>query len=216
MKKVIVFGNGSFAKTVTYYIETITDWCVCGYTTDLDITSESFNGKEYIPFSKFLSNYNPKDYEIVMGIGYNKMNELRKDKFTMLKDKGYSFPNLIHPSAIVNNTEFGQGNIILENVVIEPNSTMGDSNIVWSSVLLGHDCQFGSYNHFAACSLVAGNCCVGNNCFFGNHSTVRDGVTVANYSLIGAGAYLSKNSKEFDVVVPAKAIFLEKKSTYFI
>lgn len=217
MKNIIIFGNGSYAKTLTYYIENYTDWNIVGYSTDLNFKMESFNEKLYIPFETVLKDYSPHTYEFVMGIGYKNMNNLRKNKFTMIKSYGYRFPNLIHPTAIINNTVLGEGNVILENTVIEPNTVLGSDNILWSAVLLGHDGIHGNHNHYAACSLLAGNCCVGDNCFFGNHATVKDGVRISSYSLLGAGVYVSKDTKEFDVVVPARAVTLEnKRSTDFI
>lgn len=217
MKKVIIFGYGSFAKTITYYIETYTDWEIVCYTTDLDDTISVFNGKEYYPFSYVLTHFSPEEHDIVMGIGYKNMNSLRQEKFEMIKHKGYHFPNFIHPSSIINNAQLGEGNFILENTVIEPNTVLGDNNFLWSAVLLGHDGIHGNNNHYAACSLVAGNCTIGNNCFLGNHATVKDGVAIADFSLLGAGVYVSKNTKKYDVVVPARAVTLEnKKSTDFI
>lgn len=216
MNKVIVFGNGSYAKTLSYYIETYTDWAIEGYSTDTDFQADFFNEKKYISFENMIKNYSPKEYRVVMGIGYSNMNMLREAKFNMLKSHGYSFPNFIHPSAILNNCEIGEGNIILENVIMEPNTIIGDDNIVWSSVLLGHNGIHGNHNHYAACSLIAGNCIVGNNCFFGNHATVKDGIKVADYTLLGAGSYLSKNTVEYDVFVPARSEKINRKSTFFI
>ena len=216
MNKVIVFGNGSYAKTISYYIENYTDWSIEGYTTDTDSQEDFFNNKKYISFEIMIENYSPNEYGIVMGIGYSNMNKLRETKFNMLKNFGYYLPNFIHPSAILNDCKLGEGNIILENVVIEPNTTIGNDNIIWSSVLLGHDGHHGNHNHYAACCLIAGNCNVGDNCFIGNHATVKDGIKVASYTLLGAGSYLSKNTVEYDVFVPARTERIYKKSTFFI
>lgn len=217
MRKIIIFGNGNYAKTLTYYIENCTDWNIIGYSTDLDLNVDSFNGKKYIPFKQLVAEYPPDKYDIVMGIGYKNMNNLRKEKFEMIKKYGYKLPNLIHPTAIMNNTVLGEGNIILENTIIEPNTVLGDDNILWSAVLLGHDGIHGDHNHYAACCLIAGNCKIGNNCFIGNHATVKDGTEIANYSLLGAGVYVSKDTREYDVVVPARAVTLEnRRSTDYI
>ena len=217
MKKIILFGNGSYAKTLTYYIENTTDWEIVAYCTDLISIETTFNNKPYVPLCELLNKYAPKEYEIVMGIGYRNMNNLRKEKFNLLKGMGYTFANLIHPSAILNNTILGEGNIILENVVIEPNTVLGNNIIIWSATLLGHDGHIGSHSHFAACSLVAGNVKIGENCFLGNHSTVKDGIEIADYTLLGAGVYVSKNTQKYDVVVPARAVTLNKrKSTDYI
>ena len=216
--KIILFGTGLYAETLRYYIRSITNWDIVAYTADSQyIETKENNGLPLIPFETIHETMPPDSYQMVMAVGYRRMNDIRAVKFLTSRQKGYHLPNLIHPTAILNNAIFGEGNIFLENVVIEPNAELGSNIIIWSSALIGHNTHVGNHNHFAAVSMIAGNVTIGESCFLGNHSTVKDGVTVAHHTLIGAGAYVSKNTQAYDVVVPARSLILDnRKSTDFI
>lgn len=217
MKKIIVFGCGNYAETLKYYIECVADWEIVAYTHEyVEIDNQVFDGKPLVPFSKIEFAFPPSKYEFIIALGYTNMNQERKRIYSLIKEKGYEIPNLIHPTAILNNAKIGDANIILENVVFEPNAVLGNNNIIWSAALFGHNTNVGDHNHFAACSLIAGNVKVGECCFLGNHSTVKDGVTLADFTLLGAGAYVSKDTLPYAAIVPARSVILENhRSTDF-
>ena len=217
-KKVILIGNGSYSDTLRYYIDSVTDWQICGYASEFVVDEGlTHEGLPLVNVNKLKECFPANEYEIVICVGYSNMNTNRKRIYSALKAMNYRIPNLIHPTSILNNLSLGDGNIILENCVFEPRAVMGSNIIIWSSSLIGHDTYIGDHSHFAAASLIAGNCRVGEGCFLGNHSTVKDGVELAEYTLVGAGAYVSKDTNPFDVVVPARSIVLEKyKSTDLI
>lgn len=212
MKKILVLGAGSYARTVTFYATRVMDWLIEAYVADNEfISQESFMGKPLIAFEKVESVYPPEEFSMLMAIGYRNMNERRKQKFLQAKKKKYYFENLIHPTAILNNTVLSEGNVILENVIIEPNSKIGSNCVFWSGAFVAHDCIIASHNFLSAFSLVAGFSVIEEGCFMGVHTTVRDGITIAHHTLIGAGAYVSKPTNPYDVVVPARSITLEGK-----
>ena len=217
-KKIVMVGNGSFSETLLYYITTFTEWEIVAYADEF-VSEEGATHKEkpFINLNDIVEKYPPDEYGIVLGIGYRKMNTIRKRLYLKLKEYGYCFPNFIHPTAIVHNTIMGDANIIMQNVMFEPNAKIGSNTIIWGGVSIGHNANIGSHNHFAGSSVVAGNVKMGDGCFVGNQATVRDGATVADYTLLGAGVYLAKDTSPYDVVVPARAVVLEgKKSTDFI
>lgn len=217
MKKIVMIGNGSYSLTLKYYIESNTDWEIVGYADENKHYNDSFQGKPMISLEEMCVKFPPNTYEVIIGVGYLKMNENRQRIFTKIKNMGYSIVNFIHPTAILNNTQLGEGNVILENVVIEPNTIIKNNCIIWSSVLIGHNAVIENNNHLAACSLMAGNTYLEENCFLGNHSTIKDGIRIAHHTLIGAGAYVSKNTSPYSVIVPARSVQLEKYiSTDFI
>ena len=72
----------------------------------------------------------------------------------------------------------------------------------------------GDFNHFSAGTTLGGKTVVENNCFFGMNSVIRGPKTVADYTLVGAGCYISDNTEPYGVYVPARSVHLEnKKST---
>lgn len=217
-KKIIMIGNGNYSETLTYYIDSITDWKIVAYADEyVEGKDSTFNNLPYVNLNLLPEVFPNDEYEVVIGVGYHNMNSNRKRIYEKLKQMNYRLPNLIHPTVILNNTKMGDANVIMSNCVFEPNAQIGSDIIIWDAVLIGHNTWVGNHSHFAAVSMIAGNCKVGECCFLGNHSTVKDGAELADFTLVGAGAYVSKNTNTYDVVVPARSITLEKyKSTDLI
>jgi acetyltransferase-like isoleucine patch superfamily enzyme len=55
---------------------------------------------------------------------------------------------------------------------------------------------------------VSGNVRVGQSCYLGSNSTIKDGVNVGDYCLIGMGSNVVRNVPENTVVVGNPAGFL--------
>lgn len=217
-KKIVMIGNGNYSDTIRFYIESITDWELVAYADEfVEGKNSEHKGLPFINLSYMTEVYPQSNFEVVIGVGYHNMNANRKRIYEKIKSMGYTMPNLIHPTTILNNTQMGDANVIMSNCIFEPNAVIGSNIIMWDAVLIGHNTYTGNHTHYAACSLIAGNCTVGESCFLGNHSTIKDGVTLADFTLIGAGTFVSKDTKPYEVVVPARSVVLDKhKSTDFI
>lgn len=206
MKRVVILGAGSWAKLLRYYIERMTDWDIVAYTDDQkSLSSDVHEGLPLVPFELVEKSFSPKDHEMIMGIGYRRMNTIREQKYLEAKTKGYAFPNLVHPSAILNEGILGESNFIMENVVIEPFTTLGSNNVMMSTTMIAHDNVIGSHNFFSLGVCVAGDVRIGSNCFLGIHSTVRNGIVIDDHTLVGAGAYVSKSTQSYSIITPARS-----------
>ncbi|MEE1305134.1 MAG: acetyltransferase [Agathobacter sp.] len=217
--KLIIIGNTEHAATISNYIENTGFGEIIGFSVDKEyIDTPEFCGKPVIDLEKLQEKFSSKDIKLIMGIGYKKMGEIKKNIFLRCKEMGFSFENYIHPSAIVSkDVNLGQGNNILEGVIIESGVDMGDCNILFAGVLIGHGSRVGNYNTFAGKTNISGFVDIGNNCMFGINSTVKDNVNIKDYVLIGASAYAQHDIEEYEVLVSTKSYILEgKKSTDFL
>ena len=130
------------------------------------------------------------------------MNRIREKVFSFLKNNNIEILTYIHPTCnIAKNVVMGEGNILLENITIQPFSKIGDGNILWSNVLIGHDSIIGSFNHFSASVITGGRIIIGNRNFIGINSTLKNDVEIANEVFIGAGTYVSSSLQNGDVYV---------------
>lgn len=175
-------------------------------------------GVNVFPFEHIEKDFPPENYEVILGVGYSMMNQVRKDLFFRCKKKGFDIASFIHPSALISKgVEMGEGNIILECSVIQPFVTLGRGNLIWHSVKIAHDGVIGNFNTLCQNTSIAGASCVEDNCFLGNSCTVFGGLSIAKDTLVGAGAIVKRNTKPYEVIVPAKSISLaDKKSTDYI
>lgn len=217
-KKLVIFGNSNFSKILKWYIDHDDTREVVAFCTEsLFRKTNEFQGLPLERFEEIEYLYPPDQFEILLGVGYKNMNNLRKRIFNLCKEKGYQVATYIHSSSIVQSQELGEGNIILEKVVIGPFSKMGNGNLIMNNVSIAHDCIIGNYNTFSGMAGLAGNVKVGENCFFGKASVIKDNINIDDFSLIGANAYLNNNTNKYMVIAASKGIVLKDKvSTDFI
>ncbi|MCQ6280002.1 acetyltransferase [Bacillus sp. EB600] len=218
MKKLIIFGNSNFSKLIKWYIDHDDDREVVAFCADQEYIIENvFEGLPVIAFEEIEKMYPPEQYEILIGIGYNKMNDLRKKIYYSCKQKGYTIASYIHSSSLIQTENIGEGNIILEQTLIEPFVKIGNCNLIWYKVSIAHDDIIGNFNTIAGMASLCGHVIIKNNCFVGNASVIRESVIINDYSLIGASAFVGRDVEPFSVVVPQKSVVLEgKKSTDFM
>ncbi len=218
MKNLIICGNGDFARMLKYYVQTDGGRSVACFTVNREFVQDrTFCGLPLVPFEELATSYPPDSYEILMGVGYSKMNDVRKGLFRQCKEAGYDIASYIHSSCVVHTDDIGEGNVLLENCLVYPFVCIGDGNLMWDHVVISHDCVVGDFNTFAGSSDLSGYVTVGNNCFLGKGCVVRNGTTIADYTLIGATAYAKGKTNPYDVIVPARSVALQhKRSTDFL
>ena len=201
MKKIVIFGVDNLALMLKRELE-----CqgkeISAFTLDKEyIKSADLDGKAVIPFVNLTEYYSPAETDVYVAIGYKKMNQIRADVLKRLWDKGYTTPNFIHQSVQIGpDCSIGNANIIFQNVCIGYASKIGNGNIFFPQATLAHNNSMGNYNTLSIGVSACGFSSIGNNCFLGASSIVRDGITIADYTLIGAGAYAYKNTKPYDVL----------------
>ncbi len=213
-KRCVIFGANDFGSMIKFYAEKYMDISIEAYTLDQKYIVESV--RDGIPiegFETLQEKYPPDTYSMILAIGYKSMNDIRKEKYYQAKQKGYYIENVVHPSAILECTQIGEGNIILENVVMAYGTQVGNANIFWNGCQISHESRVGDFNYFAPASIIAGKTIVKNNCFLGIQSAVRGNRILEDYTLIGAGAYMNHSTQKEGVYVPARTVRLENKKS---
>lgn len=217
MKKAIIFGVSCYSKHIFYYLNQENKIKVCGFTVDLKHkTCDSFMGLPVIDFENIEEHFPPSEYGIFICIGYKKMNAVREAKFFEAESKGYEILSYCHPSAIINCEEIGKGNIIMENVVIQPYCKVGSGNIICENTVISHEVQIGNFNHFGASVAVAGGAKIENNCFIGGNSSIKEKICLEDKTLVGSGAYISKSTKANSAFFPAKTVKIKEMTSEMV
>lgn len=142
-------------------------------------------------------------------IGYTSMNRVRARVYNSLKQNGVQLLSFVHQSAVVMADEMGEGCLIFEGAVLGPYTRIGNCNIFYPKSMLSHHSVAGDFNFFAISCSVAGNVSVGNNCFIGNNAATKDGIAIGDFSLIGAGSYVSRDVEAGSCIVPARSVRLD-------
>ena len=145
-------------------------------------------------------------YEFIVGIGDN----LIRQKLSIeLKDEGYRLLTLIHPSAVIaSNAVINQGTCVIAGVVINNDVVIGEGCIINTKASIDHHSVIGSYTHIAPGVTIAGQCKIGERCLIGVGATIKNGITIVDDVIIGAGGVVDEDILEPGtyIGVPVKKI----------
>lgn len=207
MLQLVIYGNGAVAEVCSYYFSKDSDYEVAAFTNDdAYIDSDVLHGKPVVPLSR-LTEYAAarRIGHFFVALGYNAHNDLRERRYLELKSMGLNPASYISPRATVESRQLGEHLFIFENNVIQPFVTIESNTILWSGNHIGHHSSIDANCFISSHVVVSGFCRIGRNVFCGVNSTFFDNVTVGDYSVISAGAVVSKDCGENALVLPARS-----------
>lgn len=192
MRNLIIFGDTPFAERLYKYISFEGRDRVIAFTQEKDFISRSeLQGLPVYSFEQLRNNIS--DFEIVLGIGYTKMNQLKKKIYDLCKSQGYKIATYISTNAMVYSDDIQDGCFIAPGAVVGPGCKLGVGNYLASSVILSHDNEVGNFNFLSTNTVFGGFSKVQDNCFFGLHSTIKDDITIASNNLFGSSVNVLKS-----------------------
>lgn len=205
-KPIIILGAGGHASVLIDILISCSEQII-GILTPEKI--QSWNGIEVIGNDDKLLEYQPDQVLLVNAIGSVKQPTLRAKIYQVCKEKGYSFANVIHPSAIVSSgATLSEGAQIMAGAIIQTGVQIGENVLVNTRSSIDHDCIIGRNVHIAPGVTISGGVEINDNVHIGTGSVVIQGIKIEDNSVIGAGAVVihNVNSGETVVGVPAKLI----------
>lgn len=201
MQKLIIIGNTSTAEIMYGYTKSDKRYLIEAFSVDKEyIKEKKICGIKIVDLNDLNKIYNPKDYSVIIGIGYKNLNRNREDIFKRVKKLGFKIETYIHPDAKIHNDKvIGEGSIVLPNTVVEPYSSIGQNTVVWSNCTIGHHSKLGDNCWIAAGTIIGGEATVKNNCFLGLNVTVTNKIVIDSFNIIGANTSVQKCTKENEV-----------------
>lgn len=215
MKQAVIFGITDLSILLSEFLKRDPVYKIAAYTLHrsyLPSDQATFLGHPLVAFEDLEAQYPPAEYDLFLCLGYKNMNLPRQQVWEAAKTKGYRIASYVHPTAIVQAQELGEGNLIMEGVILGCHTQIGRGNIFYAGAHVAHHTRVGDFNFFAISCAVAGHVRVDGHCFIGNNSTIRNGVRLADFSLVGAGCYVAHDTKAHSVTVPARSVTLEADS----
>ena len=209
MSKVVIFGIEDFASLAHFYLKEDSPHEVVAFTVTQEYmpSEEIFEGLPVVPFEELENLYPPKEYSFFAPMSHRKMNKLRETIYILAENKGYRLISYISSKATVfSNVRIGKNCFILENNTIQPFVTIGNNVILWSGNHIGHHSVIKDHVLFTSHVVLSGHCVVEPYCFFGVNATLRDGLHIAEGTLVAMGACVTKDTEPWGVYtgVPAK------------
>lgn len=211
-KNYVIYGDTPFAEELFNIISFEGRDCVVAFTNDRSfMTKETIKGLPVIPFDE-LNEALSKPFEILLAYGYAKMNSLREKVYNECKEAGLVVGTYISTKAICYSQKIEEGSMVWPNVYIGPGVRIGCCNIIQSSCTFAHDNTIGDFNYFAPRVVLGGRVSVSSHCFVGLNATIKSGISLTDYTLIGMGSNMLKKSESYGVYVGNPAQMLKKRS----
>lgn len=199
MKKIIIFGINDLAELAWFYMDNLE-----AFTVNKEyLTQNEFHELPVVPFEELEQHYPPSDYYLFAPVTDNK---LREKIYNEGIKKGYEFTSYISPNCTNYASSIGKNCFILENNTLQPFTTIGDNVILWSGNHIGHHSIIEDNVFFTSHVVMSGHCRIKNRAFLGVNSTLRDGITIGENSIIGMGSLVTKSVPDNETWIgsPAK------------
>ena len=214
MAKLVIFGAGDIARLAHYYFTRDSEHDVVAFTVDEKYRqADTFLDLPLVPFVEVRARYSPAKYKMFVALSYARMNKLREEKYQQAKANGYELVSYVSSRcSFLTDNPVGDNCFILEDNTIQPFVTIGNNVTLWSGNHIGHDAVIEDHCFLASHIVVSGYVRIGNNCFIGVNATLRNSITIAPETLIGAGAVIMKDTVAKGVYLPQRAELFTKKS----
>jgi sugar O-acyltransferase (sialic acid O-acetyltransferase NeuD family) len=212
--RLVIFGAGDVARLAHYYFTHDTGHEVAGFVVDAEFRkADEFLGLPLVDAGDATRRFPPGDYDMFVAVGYALMNGVRAEKYAAMKAAGYRLVSYVSSRCTyLSLTPPGDNCFILEDNTIQPFVTIGNDVTLWSGNHIGHDVTIEDHCFVTSHVVISGNVRIGTRSFLGVNATLRNGITIAPETLVGAGAIIMKSTKPRQVYMPERAKLFPKSS----
>ena len=214
-KKAVIFGTGSIAEVVAFYLNHDSDYEVVAFTASNAGVSESF-GRPLVPFQDVENNFPPSSHEMFVAVGYHRLNKLRQQFCEEARAKNYRLLSYVCSKATHwGDTIMGDNVFIFEDNTIQPFVAIGSGTILWSGNHIGHHSKIGKYCFLTSHVVVSGLCSIGDRCFLGVNSTISEDTAIGDDVIVGPGALVQKPAGAGEAYIAKRTEKFPKDSSRF-
>lgn len=210
MENIIIIGAGGFGREVKTIIDALNkisqNYNFLGYYDD-NITKGTLINN--FPVLGTIADLNAQKTKlaVVLGIG----NPKTKEKIIKsLSNDLLVFPTLIHPSVILSDDQvsIAKGCVICAGTIITCNISIDKFVTINLLCTVGHDTVIEEFSSFMPSVNISGEVRIEKSVYVGTGAKIINQLTIGKYTIVGAGAVVSKSLPEncTAVGIPAKPI----------
>jgi sugar O-acyltransferase (sialic acid O-acetyltransferase NeuD family) len=205
--KVVIFGTGSFAQVVHFYLTNDSEHEVVAFTVnEAHIKERELLGLPVVPFESLAQEYPPDEFKMYVAVGYKNLNKVRAAIYAEAKNKGYELISYISSKCTYWGESIGDNCFIFEDNTIQPFVRIGSDVVMWSGNHIGHHSTIGDHCFITSHVVVSGHVKVGSYCFIGVNATTRDNISIGESCLIGAGSLIMKSAQDKEVYIAKRTL----------
>jgi len=214
MARVVIFGAGDIARLAQVYFTRDSQHDVVAFTVDREFRkADRLQGLPVVDFDEACERYPPSEYAMFIALAYGHMNRDRAARYERARELGYTLVSYVSSKCtFLTDEPVGDNCFILEDNTIQPFVKIGSNITMWSGNHIGHDSVIEDHCFITSHVVVSGHVRVGAYSFIGVNATLRNSITVAPQTLVGAGAVIMKDTVPKGVYLPPRAELFNKSS----
>ena len=214
MAKLVIFGAGDIARLAHFYFTRDSEHSVAAFAVDKAFRKDDgFEGLPLVDFEDVTGQYPPAEYSMFVAVSYANMNRVRAEKYAQAKEKGYTLASYVSSRCTwLTEHPHGDNCFVLEDNTVQPFVKIGSDVTLWSGNHIGHDAVIDDHTFVSSHVVISGRVHVGSYCFLGVNSTIRNAITIADETLVGAGAIIMADTKPKSVFVPERTAVFPRTS----
>ena len=200
MKPLVIFGTGAFAEMAHYYFERDSDYSVAAFTVDAAyVVEDTFKGLPVIAFEELDASFPPDQATMYVAMGIQKVNQQRADKVAEAEARGYRLASFLSSKATVaDDLVLHPNSFIMEGVIMQHMVSVGRDSILWPMCFVGLRSSIGDHCWITP-SVIGESVTIGSYTFIGLNATISSYRKIAPSNVIGAGALILEDTKEFSI-----------------
>lgn len=197
MKKLLIFGVTAAGAQSLYDFRTDSPYEVAAFVANrAEIREPEFMGYPVVAFEEVDTHYPPSEHDMFIAIYFNRVNSVRRQKFSEAKAKGYRLASYVSSKAIVwPDLKIGENCMICDGANVRPSTRIGDNSFIMPGAVVGHDAVVGEHCYLAIHAVMLAGAVVESSCVIGANATILNGVKVASECVVGAGCVINKNTQ---------------------
>jgi sugar O-acyltransferase (sialic acid O-acetyltransferase NeuD family) len=219
VRPLVVFGAGKVGEAVFRHLRLQADDDVVAFATEPSFVPQSgtFAGLPVIAFDEVAQRYPPGTYDMIVAVGYQELNGLRRRIYEQAKAKGYHLRSFVSRRAACGDwLEIGDNCVILDNVNLEPGVKVGNNVVLWSGALIGHHSIIGDHCWLAGHAVLGGGVRLGAETFVGLGALIGNEIEIGEKSFLGAGVVVTKSAEPKSVFVQGDTARFRLDSEHFM
>ncbi|MBL7501911.1 NeuD/PglB/VioB family sugar acetyltransferase [Frankia sp. CNm7] len=184
----LIVGAGGLAREAAEAARASGDHHVVGFLDDNPaLWGAPIGGAQVLGGLERVAHY-PRA-RLLLGPGRGRSRAVLRQRLDEVGVSADRYTSVVHPRAVVPpSCSVGPGSILLAGVVLTADVTVGQHVAVMPNAVLTHDVVVEDYVSVCASASLAGAVRVRTGAYLGQNCTVREGLTVGAWSLIGMGA----------------------------
>lgn len=190
VQSIIILGAGGHARVIADVLVK-SGYKILGFVAPDKERDSLYFGYRIIGGDNVLDSYIDRDFLLANGIGFLPGRPLRWNLAKKMREKGYTFVNVIHPSAILaDDVVLDEGVQVMAGSIIQPGVHIGQDTIINTGTCIDHDCDIGKNVHLAPGVILSGSVKIGDGVHIGTGTSVIQRKRIGSGTVIAAASVI--------------------------